>query len=134
MRLVSIVMFSFLVFSISRAQQICPVEVEWAGIRINHFSNDVNVPEVRVRFRNASGKEIVGIKFGAVFFDAVDEPFEEYVDYMAQPPWESNWGTIKKSWDSKKAASGKPEGILAPGQSVKVKEGMDFRVTDTGQS
>jgi hypothetical protein len=28
----------------------------------------------------------------------------------------------------------KPEGVLAPGQSVKVKEGMDFRVTDTGQS
>lgn len=96
MRLVSIVMFSFLVFSISRAQQICPVEVEWAGIKTNHVSSDVRVPEVRVRFRNASGKEIVGIKFGAVFFDAVDEPFEEYVDYMAQPPWESNWGTIKK--------------------------------------
>jgi len=28
----------------------------------------------------------------------------------------------------------KPEGILAPGQSVKVKEGMNFRVRDTGQS
>ena len=28
----------------------------------------------------------------------------------------------------------KPEGILAPGQSLKVKEGMNFRVTETGQS
>ena len=28
----------------------------------------------------------------------------------------------------------KPEGILAPGESVKVKEGMSFRVDRTGQS
>lgn len=28
----------------------------------------------------------------------------------------------------------KPEGILAPGASVKVKEGMRFRVNKTGQS
>lgn len=28
----------------------------------------------------------------------------------------------------------KPEGILAPGASVKVKEGMIFTVTETGQS
>ena len=28
----------------------------------------------------------------------------------------------------------KPEGILAPGGSVKVKEGMSFRVNRTGQS
>ena len=28
----------------------------------------------------------------------------------------------------------KPEGILAPGESVKVKEGMIFSVSETGQS
>jgi hypothetical protein len=28
----------------------------------------------------------------------------------------------------------KPEGVLAPGASVKVKDGMVFHVTDTGQS
>ena len=28
----------------------------------------------------------------------------------------------------------KPEGVLAPGGSVKVKDGMEFNVTDTGQS
>jgi hypothetical protein len=28
----------------------------------------------------------------------------------------------------------KPEGILAPGESVKVKEGMSFSVSPTGQS
>jgi hypothetical protein len=28
----------------------------------------------------------------------------------------------------------KPEGILAPGESVKVKDGMQFNVRDTGQS
>jgi len=29
---------------------------------------------------------------------------------------------------------GKPEGTLAPGESVKVKEGMIFNVSETGQS
>ncbi len=33
-----------------------------------------------------------------------------------------------------KGHSGKPEGILAPGDSVEVVNGMVFRVSDTGQS
>ena len=37
--------------------------------------------------------------------------------------------TYKKSDDDKK-----PEGILLPGKSVKVKEGTTFRVSKTGQS
>lgn len=34
----------------------------------------------------------------------------------------------------KKGHSSKPEGILPPGGSVKVKEGMIFSVSETGQS
>jgi hypothetical protein len=34
----------------------------------------------------------------------------------------------------KKGNGNKPEGILAPGASVKVKEGMVFYVSETGQS
>ena len=34
----------------------------------------------------------------------------------------------------KKGDGNKPEGILAPGESVKVKEGMIFNVSETGQS
>lgn len=34
----------------------------------------------------------------------------------------------------KKGNSNKPEGILPPGGSVKVKEGMIFSVSETGQS
>jgi hypothetical protein len=34
----------------------------------------------------------------------------------------------------KRGEGNKPEGILAPGGSVKVKDGMEFNVTDTGQS
>lgn len=34
----------------------------------------------------------------------------------------------------KKGHSNKPEGILPPGGSVKVKDGMDFSVSETGQS
>ena len=34
----------------------------------------------------------------------------------------------------KKGPNNKPEGILSPGASVKVKEGMEFNVSSTGQS
>lgn len=34
----------------------------------------------------------------------------------------------------KKGQGNKPEGILSPGASVKVKEGMVFSVSETGQS
>lgn len=34
----------------------------------------------------------------------------------------------------KRGHGNKPEGILAPGESVKVKEGMVFNVSETGQS
>ncbi|QQS40355.1 MAG: multiubiquitin domain-containing protein [Acidobacteriota bacterium] len=34
----------------------------------------------------------------------------------------------------KRGRGNKPEGILAPGDSVKVKEGTSFRVSPTGQS
>jgi len=34
----------------------------------------------------------------------------------------------------KRGAGNKPEGILAPGGSVKVKDRMEFNVTDAGQS
>ena len=34
----------------------------------------------------------------------------------------------------KKGHGNKPEGILAPGASVKAKEGMEFSVSETGQS
>lgn len=34
----------------------------------------------------------------------------------------------------KNGQGNKPEGVLAPGGSVKVKDGMEFNVTDTGQS
>jgi hypothetical protein len=34
----------------------------------------------------------------------------------------------------KRGQGNKPEGILAPGASVKVKEGMVFSVSETGQS
>lgn len=34
----------------------------------------------------------------------------------------------------KKGHGNKPEGILSPGASVKVKEGMIFNVSETGQS
>lgn len=50
-----------------------------------------------------------------------------YPDYPQHPE-------ITYSVTYTRGHGGKPEGILAPGGSVKVKEGMSFRVDRTGQS
>lgn len=50
-----------------------------------------------------------------------------YPDYPQDPE-------ITYSVTYTRGHSGKPEGILTPGGSVKVKEGMAFRVDRTGQS
>lgn len=51
----------------------------------------------------------------------------EVPDYAQHPE-------ITYSVRYKKGPGNKPEGTLAPGASVKVKEGMRFSVSETGQS
>jgi hypothetical protein len=51
----------------------------------------------------------------------------EVPDYAQHPE-------ITYSVTYKKGHGNKPEGILSPGGSVKVKEGMIFNVSETGQS
>jgi hypothetical protein len=51
----------------------------------------------------------------------------EVPDYSQHPE-------ITYSVKYKRGHGNKPEGILAPGGSVKVKEGMIFSVSETGQS
>lgn len=51
----------------------------------------------------------------------------EVPDYAQHPE-------ITYSVKYKRGHGNKPEGILSPGSSVKVKEGMVFSVSDTGQS
>lgn len=51
----------------------------------------------------------------------------EVPDYAQHPE-------ITYSVKYKKGHSHKPEGVLSPGDSVKVKEGMIFSVSETGQS
>lgn len=51
----------------------------------------------------------------------------EVPDYAQHPE-------INYSVKYKRAHGDKPEGILAPGGSVKVKDGMVFSVSETGQS
>lgn len=46
----------------------------------------------------------------------------------------SNHPEITYSVKYKRGHGEKPEGVLAPGASVKVKEGMIFSVSETGQS
>jgi hypothetical protein len=51
----------------------------------------------------------------------------EFPDYPNHPE-------ITYSVKYKKGDNNKPEGVLVPGASVKVKEGMIFNVSKTGQS
>lgn len=51
----------------------------------------------------------------------------EFPDYTNHPE-------VQYSVKYTKGHGNKPEGILAPGDSVKVKEGMIFNVSETGQS
>ena len=51
----------------------------------------------------------------------------EVLDYSSHP--EITYSVIYK-----RGVGNKPEGILVPGASVKVKEGMIFNVSETGQS
>jgi len=51
----------------------------------------------------------------------------EVPDYSQKP-------RITYSVKYKKGHGNKPEGILSPGSSVKIKEGMVFSVSETGQS
>lgn len=51
----------------------------------------------------------------------------EFPDYPSHPE-------ITYSVTYKRGHGSKPEGILSPGASVNVKEGMVFNVSDTGQS
>ena len=51
----------------------------------------------------------------------------EVPDYAQHPE-------ITYSVKYKRGHGNKPEGVLAPGESVKVKEGMIFSVSETGQS
>lgn len=51
----------------------------------------------------------------------------EVPDYPSHPE-------ITYSVKYKKGQGNKPEGILSPGASVKIKEGMVFSVSETGQS
>jgi hypothetical protein len=51
----------------------------------------------------------------------------EFSDYAQHPE-------ITYSVTYKRGQGHKPEGVLAPGESVKVKDGMIFNVSKTGQS
>jgi hypothetical protein len=65
-------------------------------------------------------------------------PKNEYITYaavvtLAYPDYPQH-PEITYSVTYTRGPSEKPEGILNPGETVKVKEGMSFRVNRTGQS
>lgn len=64
---------------------------------------------------------------------AKDEIFYAEVVTLEVPNYAQN-AHITYSVRYKRGQGNKPEGILAPGASVKTKDGMVFNVSETGQS
>lgn len=80
-----------------------------------------------------------GKKMVAIIVEGTPHPWEKekitYADVVTlEVPDYAQHPEITYSVTYKKGSGDKPEGVLAPGTSVKVKDGMVFNVSETGQS
>jgi hypothetical protein len=76
----------------------CPIEID--SVNPNATMYDHPGKYLEINYRNVSGKDIRAIKFGALFFNAVDEPTDSYTHYLTSE-------TL--AWNDKRAAQGKPQ-------------------------
>jgi hypothetical protein len=76
----------------------CPIDIVrvWKSTTGEYVKTDA----ISAEYVNRSGKDIVAIKFGALTFNALDEPSDSYTNYLDD-------GGLK--WDSKRAAQGKEQ-------------------------
>lgn len=76
----------------------CPIDIVrvWKSTAVEYVSRDA----IAAEYRNTSGKDIVAIKFGALLFNALDEPSDSYTNYLDD-------SGVK--WDAKRAAQGKEQ-------------------------
>ena len=86
-----------------------------------------------------SGKDNMDKKLVTIVINGTDHEWEKgeisYTEVVALAfPESKDHPEITYSVKYTRGQGEKPEGILAPGDKVKVKEGMNFRVTETGQS
>ena len=63
-----------------------------------------------------------------------DEISYDEVVTLEVPTYPQQQPKLSYSVKYKRGQGGKPEGILAPNESVKVKDGMTFSVSETGES
>ena len=82
---------------------------------------------------NEKSKSVTIVVEGTPHESAKKEISYAEVVTLEEPNYTAN-STITYSVTYKRGQGNKPEGTLAPGASVKVKEGMRFSVSETGQS
>ena len=80
------------------AEDTCPIDIGhvWKTTVGEYVQRDA----ISASYANKSGKNIVAIKFGALFFNALDEPAASYTNYLDD-------SGLK--WDAKKAVQGKEQ-------------------------
>jgi hypothetical protein len=64
----------------------CPVEILEANPQYHQYTSVAVRTYLQIRFRNVSGKEIRALKFGALFFNDLDEPTASYTSYIDSNP------------------------------------------------
>jgi|ERR1017187_1592809 hypothetical protein len=61
----------------------CPIEILGVNPQYGSQSDKANSKtQFEIRYRNVSGKDIKASKFGALFFNALDEPIYSYAQYI----------------------------------------------------
>ncbi len=80
----------------------CPVNITWAGVWVKNSGQYISITErfLRVDYQNVSRKNIVALKFGAVFFNQLDEPYDSSTGYLDDEVLR---------WEQKRDAEGKPQ-------------------------
>jgi hypothetical protein len=78
------------------ASNACPVEIQSVYPQAVVYGQPGRY--LQIRYRNVSGKDIRAIKFGALFFNALDEPTDSFTRYI---------DSEELKWDEKKVNQGK---------------------------
>ncbi len=64
----------------------CPVEILEVNPQYHQYGPGAIKTFLAIRYRNTSGKDIRAIKFGALFFNVLDEPTFSYNRYIGPDP------------------------------------------------
>jgi hypothetical protein len=102
---------------------------------IGNFGRTPNIRRLPMGDHGGGKDKTVTVVVDGTPYEVPKKDFISYSDIvtLAYPDFAQH-PEITYSVTYTRGHSDKPEGILSPGESVRVKEGMSFRVNRTGQS